>query len=235
MKVLNGVVVLMIAVYALVVLWGNRDKVGGSPKKTEAVEVAKAEPAETAAPAAKPKPSASASAPTPTPATPQPVAVASRVSNILPHPAQLGRAEAAALYPDLAAPESALNQQFVALYKEAQANDPRLLSRPDWPLTLVEKAVLATGGTIIPRNSAAAQAKTGRQVSIFTTSSCPYCKAAKAYFAKRGIYYREIDIEAPAGKDAFRRLGGTGTPLIMIGNQKVKNGFEERDLDQLLL
>jgi len=63
-----------------------------------------------------------------------------------------------------------LNQKFVALYKESQATDPALLSRPDRPLTLAERAVVSLGGAPRPRNLTAAsgmQARAGKQVVIY--------------------------------------------------------------------
>jgi glutaredoxin len=174
-----------------------------------------------------------------------PVAPAQR-STATPHPAREAQAQATALYPGLALPNSALNKKFVALYKESQSTDPDLLSRPDWPLQLADRAVVSLGGAPMPRNSAAAPAtprnsaaapaitRWGKQVVIYTTSHCPYCKQAKQYFTEKGVPFWEFDLETSPGKEAYRKLGGKGTPLIMVGGTKVA-GFEAEEMDRLLL
>ncbi|MDR3401374.1 MAG: glutaredoxin family protein [Chthoniobacter sp.] len=153
-----------------------------------------------------------------------------------PNPAREAQARATAIYPGLAIPNSALNQKFVALYKEAQTSDPALLSRADWPLTLAERAVVAAGGQPVPRTATGGSGESARfkPVVMYTTSHCPYCKQAKAYLTRRGVPFREVDIEASGvGKLEYQRLGGNGVPLIMVGGTKVE-GFDEQELNRLL-
>jgi hypothetical protein len=69
--------------------------------------------------------------------TPRPLSNPVGAAGISPHPAQQAQARAMALYRSLAVADSALNRKFLALYKEAQSTNPRLLSQPDWPLQLV--------------------------------------------------------------------------------------------------
>jgi len=153
-----------------------------------------------------------------------------------PNPAREAQARATAIYPGLAIPNSPLNQKFVALYKEAQASDHALLSRADWPLTLAERAVVAVGGKPMPRTATGGSGASARfkPVVMYTTSHCPYCKQAKSYFTKRGVPFREVDIEmSSSGEAEYKRLGGNGVPLIMVGGTKVE-GFDEKELDRLL-
>jgi len=71
-------------------------------------------------------------------------------------------------------------------------------------------------------------------VVMYATSWCPYCAKARAYFARNGIAYVEHDIEKSAAVNAeFRRLGGRGVPLILVGTEKM-SGFSEQRLDALL-
>ena len=59
------------------------------------------------------------------------------------------------------------------------------------------------------------------QVIMCGTSSCPACKMARAYFYQHDIPYVEHDIEwSSKAKRQFRKLGGRGVPLILIGNEK---------------
>ena len=71
-------------------------------------------------------------------------------------------------------------------------------------------------------------------VVMYATSWCPYCAKARAYFARKGIAYVEYDIEKSAAVNAeFKRLGGRGVPLILVGKEKM-SGFSERGLDAML-
>lgn len=71
-------------------------------------------------------------------------------------------------------------------------------------------------------------------VTMFSTSWCPYCKRAKAYFAKKGVNFREVDIEASeAGRREFAEYGGKGVPLIIVGERRMR-GFSDAAMDRLL-
>ena len=48
--------------------------------------------------------------------------------------------QAAAKYPDLSRAGTPLNTKFVELYREASASNPTLLSNPNWPVILADKA-----------------------------------------------------------------------------------------------
>ena len=85
-------------------------------------------------------------------------------------------------------------------------------------------ALLAAGG-------AAAQSA---PVVMYATSWCPYCAKARAYFARTGTAYTEYDIEkSAAAKAEFKRLGGRGVPLILVGKEKM-SGFNELAFESLL-
>lgn len=74
-----------------------------------------------------------------------------------------------------------------------------------------------------------------KQVGIYTTPVCVYCKKAKDLFAKNNIKFEEYDVL----KDVKRRemmidkTGQMGVPVIEIDGQFVV-GFDERKLKQLL-
>ena len=73
-----------------------------------------------------------------------------------------------------------------------------------------------------------------QSVVMYATVWCPYCAKARAYFARKGIAYVEYDIEKSAAVNTeFKRLGGRGVPLILVGTQKM-SGFSEQGLDALL-
>jgi len=76
-----------------------------------------------------------------------------------------------------------------------------------------------------PRNTA---------ITMFSTSWCPHCKRAKAYFARSGVSFREVDIEASeSGRREFDAYGGKGVPLILVGERRMR-GFSEEAMARLL-
>jgi len=86
-----------------------------------------------------------------------------------------------------------------------------------------------------------ARAATPRPISVsdgdvimYTTRHCPACLAAKQYLARRGVTYKEFDVETSGGARAdFDKLGGHAVPLIIVkGRQMV--GFDQAELEKLL-
>ena len=78
------------------------------------------------------------------------------------------------------------------------------------------------------------QAAAAGPVVMYATSWCPYCAKARAYFGRKGIAYTEYDVEKSPTADAeFKRLGGRGVPLILVGREKM-SGFSEKGFDALL-
>lgn len=70
-------------------------------------------------------------------------------------------------------------------------------------------------------------------VILYSAGWCGVCKQARAYMQRQGIPYREFDVEKTArGRKDFRRLGGTGVPVILIGRQRM-NGFSIRRFEEL--
>jgi glutaredoxin len=71
-------------------------------------------------------------------------------------------------------------------------------------------------------------------VVMYTTQWCPSCYRARQYFKRHSVNYIEYDIEASAENLAkFRDLGGTGIPLILVGDRRLL-GFSPRSFDELL-
>ncbi|MDB6173974.1 MAG: hypothetical protein JWL59_3285 [Chthoniobacteraceae bacterium] len=74
----------------------------------------------------------------------------------------------------------------------------------------------------------------GKQIVMYTTASCGACKAAKQYFAQKGIRYEEFDVEQSRSAMAeFQRLGGRGVPLIIVGEKRLE-GFSPQALEAIL-
>jgi glutaredoxin-like YruB-family protein len=70
------------------------------------------------------------------------------------------------------------------------------------------------------------QLLSNRDVLIYTTSWCPYCRKVKRYFRAAGIPYTEFDVEkSEAAFREYERISGRGVPVIKIGSTVI-NGYD---------
>jgi len=74
-----------------------------------------------------------------------------------------------------------------------------------------------------------------KQVTIYSTPTCPYCKRAKGYFLRRGISYTEhnVAVDRNAAKEMVKKSGQLGVPVILIDDEVIV-GFSQSQLDKLL-
>ncbi len=64
---------------------------------------------------------------------------------------------------------------------------------------------------------------TSQQVILYATSWCGYCQKAREFMDRKGIAYKEYDIEKSSeGKRQFAALRGSGVPLILVGNEEIR-------------
>ncbi len=73
------------------------------------------------------------------------------------------------------------------------------------------------------------------KVKIYSTPTCPHCKAAKNYFKSLGIPFEDIDVSRDQ-REAERMVMKThqyGVPVIELGNQIVI-GFDRNKIDRIL-
>jgi len=70
--------------------------------------------------------------------------------------------------------------------------------------------------------------KTMKEIKIYTTSWCPYCKAAKRYFEENNWNYEEIDIEKEgiSRQDLLKIGKGTSVPQIVIDGKPI-GGYDD--------
>jgi|GEM_PF-1291654 len=64
---------------------------------------------------------------------------------------------------------------------------------------------------------------------LFTTQSCPYCKAARNFLNRPeiDINWCEIDTEqTKEGFALFRQIDGQGVPVAIIGNERI-DGYSQ--------
>lgn len=74
-----------------------------------------------------------------------------------------------------------------------------------------------------------------KNVTIYTTPTCSFCKATKAFFKEHNIAYTEHDVAADREKaqEMIQKSGQMGVPVIFVDNDMVI-GFDEERLKTLL-
>jgi glutaredoxin len=89
----------------------------------------------------------------------------------------------------------------------------------------------------IPETAGPDESKTnpaGKHVIIYVDPQSDYCREALAFFDANSIAYTKVDItSSDEDLQRFKSLGGAGTPLIFIGEQRL-DGWNEKLARQYL-
>lgn len=74
-----------------------------------------------------------------------------------------------------------------------------------------------------------------KKVTIYSTPTCHFCKAAKAFFKENNIEYTDYDVASNAEKrtEMLEKSGQMGVPVIFIGDEMTV-GFDENKMKGLL-
>lgn len=74
------------------------------------------------------------------------------------------------------------------------------------------------------------------KIKIYSTPTCPYCKAAKTFLKKEKIDFEDIDvsIDKKALEEMKEKTGGEiGVPVIDVDGE-IMIGFDEEKLSKLI-
>lgn len=74
-----------------------------------------------------------------------------------------------------------------------------------------------------------------KNVTIYTTPTCVYCKMTKEFFKENNINYEEKDVstDTKAREEMIKKSGQMGVPVIEIDGQIIV-GFDKPKLSNLL-
>ena len=74
-----------------------------------------------------------------------------------------------------------------------------------------------------------------KEVKVYSTPTCPYCKLAKEFLKKNKIKFRELDVstDKKAAEEVVKKSGQRGVPVLDIGG-KIVVGFNEEKISKLL-
>jgi glutaredoxin-like YruB-family protein len=76
---------------------------------------------------------------------------------------------------------------------------------------------------------------TAKNVTVYSTPTCPYCVRAKEYLTRKGVAYKDLNVavDRAAAQEMVQKSGQMGVPVITVDG-KVIVGFDQRELDRLL-
>ena len=74
-----------------------------------------------------------------------------------------------------------------------------------------------------------------KEVKIFTTPSCVYCRMTKQFFEKNSIKYQEFNVasDTKAREEMVQKSGQLGVPVTLVEGEIVV-GFDQERLSKLL-
>jgi glutaredoxin-like YruB-family protein len=72
-------------------------------------------------------------------------------------------------------------------------------------------------------------------IKIYTTPTCPFCKAAKEFLKEKNISFEEIDVssDSKALEEMKKKSGQMSVPIIDI-NGKIIVGFDKEKLEKII-
>lgn len=73
------------------------------------------------------------------------------------------------------------------------------------------------------------------KVTVYTTTTCPYCEMTKRFLKEHKIEYKEIDVskDTKAATEMVEKSGQMGVPVIDI-NGEIIVGFDKDALKRAL-
>ncbi|MEA1929654.1 MAG: glutaredoxin domain-containing protein [Patescibacteria group bacterium] len=79
-----------------------------------------------------------------------------------------------------------------------------------------------------------------KQVTIYSTPACGYCRMAKEFFKEENIEYTEYDVQADPSKaqEMIKKSGQMGVPVIVVSGEGSEEqmfvGFDRQALSEAL-
>lgn len=75
-----------------------------------------------------------------------------------------------------------------------------------------------------------------KKVTVYSTPTCGYCKAAKEFLTEKGVAFDDVDVstDLEKRKEMVEKSGQMGVPVITVGEEMMV-GFDEAKLTELLV
>ncbi len=76
---------------------------------------------------------------------------------------------------------------------------------------------------------------TNKQVTVYSTPTCPYCHQVKDYLKQKGVEFTDLNVasDLEARNNMVQKSGQLGVPVIDVDGQMVV-GFNRAKLEEIL-
>lgn len=73
------------------------------------------------------------------------------------------------------------------------------------------------------------------QITVYSSPTCPHCRALKEYLDKKGVAYTDHNVvdDMQAREEMFKLTGKMAVPVVVV-NGEVILGFDRAKLEKLL-
>lgn len=73
------------------------------------------------------------------------------------------------------------------------------------------------------------------KVTMYSTPTCSYCRAAKDFFKEKGVEYEDFDVSTDSEKreEMVKKSGQMSVPVIIVDDEMMV-GFDQEKLSSLL-
>lgn len=73
------------------------------------------------------------------------------------------------------------------------------------------------------QGSVNSQVQTTKQVDLYVTSWCPWCRKMISFLDQKGITYTKHDVERePGAQEVLDKRGVRGIPIVIIGDEVIE-------------
>ena len=74
-----------------------------------------------------------------------------------------------------------------------------------------------------------------KNITVYSTSTWPWCYRAKEYLSQKGVKFQEYDVgkDREKAREMIQKSGQMSVPVIMINDQIIL-GFNQAKIDELL-
>jgi len=74
-----------------------------------------------------------------------------------------------------------------------------------------------------------------KNIKVYSTATCPYCKMAKEFLAEKNVSFEDVDVgqDKEAAKEMVEKSGQMSVPVIDIDG-KIIIGFDKKAIDREL-
>jgi glutaredoxin 3 len=74
-----------------------------------------------------------------------------------------------------------------------------------------------------------------KEISVYSTPTCPWCVKVKAYLKSKNVKFNDYDVAQNAEKrnEMLEKTGQMGVPVIDIGGEVII-GFDQQAIDAAL-